>query len=61
MLHNIDGSLTSLSKMQTALMVVLSFLVYSSVVSKYDLYFNAEKIFGEGQVWRLLTSIYFVG
>lgn len=55
MLHDLVGSITPLTKLQTALMVVLSFLVYSSVFSKYDLYFNTEKIFVEGQVMHCLS------
>lgn len=57
MLHDLVDSITPITKLQTALMVLLSFLVYSSVLSKYDLYFNAEKIFAEGQVRAIVVAV----
>jgi len=50
MLHDLFHVVPAFTRLQAVLMVVLSFLVHSAVLSKYDLYFNSEKIFVEGQV-----------
>ena len=50
MFLDIVGSIQPLTKIQLVLSVVLGFAVYTGVVSKYDLFFNFDKVVFELQV-----------
>jgi hypothetical protein len=50
MFLDILSHITPLTKLQVTFMITLSFLVYGEILSKYDLYFNFEKIFVQMQV-----------
>lgn len=50
MFLDIFSHITPLTKLQAVFMITLSFLVYGEIASKYDMYFNFEKIFVQMQV-----------
>lgn len=50
MLDNLLKSIPPITRIQILIFAVVGGLVYSNVLSRYDLYFNIEKIVFNGQV-----------
>ena len=45
----------------TVITLILAALIYTKRIDAFDVYFNRDKIFKEGEYWRILTSLFLFG
>ena len=45
----------------SAITLILAALIYTKRIDAFDVYFNRDKIFKEGEYWRVLTSLFLFG